>query len=185
MAYIDFSDDELMTRCAQGEREALAVLYDRYATLVFSLVTRMLGAGMTAEEVTQDVFMLVWRRADQFSAERGRLLPWLLTIARNRAIDEMRRKHAGPAEVELMDAADGYPGLEELTLQRIQMRKALAQLPEAQREALELAYYSGMTQQEVAEHLGLPLGTIKTRMRMGLQRLRALLQENETLLDES
>ncbi len=185
MAYTNLSDEELMTRCAHGEREALAVLYDRYATPVFSLVMRMLGAGMTAEEVTQDTFVLLWRRAEQFSAERGRLLPWLLTIARNRAIDELRRRQTGPAEVELVDAVGGYPGLEELTLQRIQMRRALAQLPDAQREALELAYYGGMTQQEVAEHLSLPLGTIKTRMRMGLQRLRDLLQETATLHDES
>ncbi|MFN8481660.1 MAG: sigma-70 family RNA polymerase sigma factor [Anaerolineae bacterium] len=181
MAYLNLSDEELVARCARGEREALAALYDRYATLVFSLVSRMLGGGMTAEEVTQDSFVLLWRRADQFSPERGRVLSWLMTIARNRAIDELRRRQAAPEQVELVDAAAGYPGMEELSLQRMQMRRALAQLPEAQREALELAYYGGMTQQEVAEHLGLPLGTIKTRMRMGLQRLRDVLQENESV----
>ncbi|MFN8470688.1 MAG: sigma-70 family RNA polymerase sigma factor [Anaerolineae bacterium] len=181
MAYSNLSDEELVARCAKGEREALAALYDRYATPVYSLVNRMLGGGMTAEEVAQDTFVLLWRRADQFAPERGRVLSWLLTIARNRAIDELRRRQTGPDEVELVDAAGGYPGLEDLSLQRIQMRRALAQLPDAQRQALELAYYGGMTQQEVAEHLGLPLGTIKTRMRMGLQRLRDLLQENESV----
>ena len=92
MAYLNLSDEELVARCARGEREALAALYDRYATLVFSLVSRMLGGGMTAEEVTQDSFVLLWRRADQFSPERGRVLSWLMTIARNRAIDELRRR---------------------------------------------------------------------------------------------
>ncbi|MFN8499402.1 MAG: sigma-70 family RNA polymerase sigma factor [Anaerolineae bacterium] len=181
MAYSNLSDEELVACCARGEREALASLYDRYATLVFSLANRMLGGGMVAEEVTQDAFVLVWRRAGQFAPERGRVLSWLMTIARNRAIDELRRRQTGPEHVELVDAAGGYPGMEDLSLQRIQMRRVLAQLPAAQREALELAYYGGMTQQEVAEYLGLPLGTIKTRMRMGLQRLRDLLQENESV----
>lgn len=181
MGYSNLSDEELVASCARGERAALSALYDRYATLVFSLVNRMLGRGMVAEEVTQDTFVLLWRRASQFAPERGRVLPWLLTIARNRAIDELRRRQTGPEQVELVDAADGYPGLEDLSLQRIQMRRALAQLPAAQREALELAYYGGMTQQEVAEYLGLPLGTIKTRMRIGLQRLRDLLKEHESV----
>lgn len=171
------TDEDLVRRCAAGDRAALAALYDRYGVLVFSLVVRVLGEGMAAEEVTQDAFLAVWRRATDYSVERGRVLPWLLTIARNRAIDELRRRRPRAEQVELTDDAALQPGLEEVSLRRLQIRRALADLPDAQREALELAYYGGMTQQEIADYLKTPLGTIKTRMRLGLLRLRAALDD--------
>lgn len=171
------TDEELVQRCAAGDRAALGALYDRYGVLVFSLVVRVLGEGMAAEEVTQDAFLSVWRRSGDYSLQRGRVLPWLLTIARNRAVDELRRRRITATHVELADETALQPGLEDVALSRLQVRRALAELPEAQRQALELAYYGGMTQQEIAEYLHTPLGTIKTRMRLGLQRLRAVLDE--------
>ena len=177
MRYADLSDEQLVARCAAGDRSALAAIYDRYATLVFSLVVRILGEGMAAEEATQDTFMALGRRAGDYSAERGRLLSWLLTIARNRAIDELRRGRTRADAVEWSNAGPNQPGLEDTSLPRVYVRRALALLPGAQREVLELAYYGGMTQQEIAEYLSVPLGTVKTRMRLGLQRLRTALDE--------
>ena len=174
------TDEELVQRCAAGDRMALGALYDRYGILVFSLVVRILGEGMAAEEVTQDAFLSVWRRGADYSPQRGRVLPWLLTIARNRAVDELRRRRVTSTHVELPDELALQSGLEDVALSRIQIRRALAELPAAQRQALELAYYNGMTQQEIAEFLQTPLGTIKTRMRLGLQRLRTALDEGAT-----
>lgn len=181
MHYDLLSDEDLVSQIATGDRVALTTIYNRYATLVFSLVVRILGEGMSAEEATQDTFMSLWRRANHFSVERGRLLSWLLTIARNRAIDELRRTRSSGEHIELDDQTDSYQGLEEISLRRVQVRRALSLLPSLQRQVIELAYYGGMTQQEIADHLHTPLGTIKTRMRLGLQRLRSTL-ENETLI---
>ncbi|MCW5848699.1 MAG: sigma-70 family RNA polymerase sigma factor [Anaerolineae bacterium] len=181
MNYDALSDEELVARMVTRDRLALDAIYNRYATLVFSLSVRILSEGMAAEEVTQDAFLSLWRRADHYSVERGRLLSWLLTIARNRAIDELRRHRNIAEQVELPDQARDEPDLEEVSLRRVQIRRALAVLPHLQRQAIELAYYGGMTQQEVADYLQTPLGTIKTRMRLGLQRLRDLLQTGETL----
>ena len=181
MTYDTLSDEELVARIATRDRLALDAIYNRYATLVFSLSVRILGEGMAAEEVTQDAFMSLWRRADHYSVERGRLLAWLLTIARNRAIDELRRHRNLAEQVELPEQARDEPDLEETSLRRVQIRRALVALPQLQRQAIELAYYSGMTQQEIADYLQTPLGTIKTRMRLGLQRLRELLGSGEAL----
>ena len=181
MNYDTLSDEELVARVVTRDRLALDTIYNRYATLVFSLSVRILGEGMAAEEVTQDAFMSLWRRADHYSVERGRLLSWLLTIARNRAIDELRRHRNTAEEVELPERARDEPDLEEVSLRRVQIRRALALLPTLQRQAIELAYYGGMTQQEIADYLQTPLGTIKTRMRLGLQHLRDVLQTGETL----
>lgn len=177
MLDVHLTDEELVHRCAAGDRHALAMLYDRYGVLVFSLVVRVLGEGMTAEEVTQDAFLSLWRRSADYAVERGRVLPWLLTIARNRAIDELRRRRVAVDVVEMSDQASLQPGLEDVALRRLHVRRALGELPAAQREVLELAYYGGMTQQEIAAHLRTPLGTIKTRMRLGLQRLRAFMED--------
>jgi RNA polymerase sigma-70 factor (ECF subfamily) len=183
MNYDALSDEELVARISERDRLALTAIYNRYGTLVFSLVVRILGEGMAAEEATQDAFLALWRRADHYSVERGRLLSWLLTIARNRAIDELRR-HRGLIETsELPEQAPDQPGLEEVSLRRVQVRRALAALPKLQRQVIDLAYFSGMTQQEIADYLRTPLGTIKTRMRLGLQRLRLLLEEEEEAVE--
>ncbi|MCW5882865.1 MAG: sigma-70 family RNA polymerase sigma factor, partial [Anaerolineae bacterium] len=132
------TDEELVQRCAAGDRAALGAIYDRYGVLVFSLVVRILGEGMAAEEVTQDAFLAVWRRSGDYSPQRGRVLPWLLTIARNRAVDELRRRRVTSTHVELPDELALQSGLEDVALSRIQIRRALAELPAAQRQALEL-----------------------------------------------
>jgi RNA polymerase sigma-70 factor, ECF subfamily len=176
MSYANLSDEELVALCVAGDRMALAAVYDRYSTVVFSLVVRILGEGMAAEEATQDAFMSLWRRAADFSGDRGRLLSWLLTIARNRAIDELRRSRGRAEPFDVTEPGPSQAGLEEDSLRRMYVRRLLAALPAPQRQVLELAYYHGMTQHEIAEHLGTPLGTIKTRMRLGLQRLRKAIE---------
>ncbi len=180
----DWSDEDLVARCAAGDRAALTTIYNRYASVVFSLVVRIVGEGMAAEEATQDTFLSLWRRAAQYSPERGRVLAWLLTIARNRAIDEVRRGRATAHAPELTDQTPHPVALEDVSLRRVQMQRLLAELPAAQREVIELAYYGGLTQQEIAEQLNTPLGTVKTRMRLALQRLRSALAEPGRVTEE-
>lgn len=187
MNYTALSDETLVRLVATGDRDALGTLYDRYSRLVFSLVVRVVGEGMAAEEVTQDTFMGVWRGAASFQPERGQFSSWLLAIARNRAIDELRRGRGRPlTDSEPLTVAtnwsDGMSGtLEEISLRRLVIRRALAELPDVQRQAVELAYFYGMTHHEIADHLDEPLGTIKTRIRLGMQRLRAVLQLAEKM----
>jgi len=180
-------DEELIVQVAQGDRRAFEALYDKYASLVFGLALRMLGNREIAEEAVQEIFWRVWQRAKSF--ERGRsFAPWLFGIAHNYAIDELRRRRARPQPVyedadnpvlsSIADEAD----VGEAALQSEQRRivlNALRELPDEQRQALELAYFGGLTQQEIANRLGNPLGTIKTRMRLGLQKLRSILQGQE------
>ncbi|OGO42482.1 MAG: hypothetical protein A2Z04_05425 [Chloroflexi bacterium RBG_16_57_9] len=179
------TDEALVSLVARGDRDALAALYDRYSSLVFSLVVRVLGEGMSAEEVTQDAFMSVWRGAASFEPERGTFSGWLVAIARNRAIDELRRGRGRPlTDAEPLTAANGhsnkvYGSLEDASLRGLIVRNALAALPVSQRQAVELAFFHGMTHQEIAHYLGEPLGTVKTRIRLGLQRLKAVLQPLE------
>jgi RNA polymerase sigma-70 factor, ECF subfamily len=176
-------DEQLISDVAQGDRGAFELLYDRYAPAVFGLALKMLGDREVAEEAVQEIFWRVWQRAKSF--ERGRsFAPWLFGIAHNYCIDELRRRRARPQSVyedetnpvlsSIADDAD----VGEAALQREQRRivaGALQELPPEQREALELAYFGGLTQQEIATQLGNPLGTIKTRMRLGLQKLRGIL----------
>lgn len=178
-------DEVLIARIAQGEVEALASLYDRYGRLVYSLAMTMLRDRAAAEEVTQDAFLSLWRAAASYRAERGRVATWLWAIARHRAIDELRRLKNSQA-LSLDFSPDFQPGevnpgesLEDASLMRLHVRRALAQLPEPQRRAIQLAYFRGLTQREIAEGLGEPLGTIKTRIRLGLHRLKQLLQREE------
>jgi len=164
--------EQLLQRLAAGEREALAAFFDRYASLVNALALRILGDPAEAEDVVQEVFVQVWRQAERFDRERGTPEAWLCTIARSRALDRRRRRTArreDPAE----SGRDG--GVPPHTADELAVRQALARLPPEQREALELAYYEGLSQTEIAVRLSAPLGTIKTRMRTGLIRLRARL----------
>ncbi len=182
MNHAGLTDEALIALVATGDRDALGALYDRYGNLVFSLVVRIVGEGMAAEEVTQDAFMAVWRGAATFAPERGTFPTWLLTIARNRAIDELRRSRGRPlSNSEPLTPAkvilDGSPNyLEDTSLRRLVVSRALAELPAPQRQAVELAYFHGMTHHEIANYLGEPLGTVKTRIRLGMQRLRTSLQ---------
>ena len=181
------SDDDLVACVAQGEHRGLEILYDRYSRLVFSLVLRILGDRQGAEDLTQEVFFRVWQQAGTYHKERGRFRPWLMGITHHMTIDEIRRRKSRPQQVhsapesslDPLEVADRSPEPEELTLEGIrrqQIREALIQLPEVQREVIELSYFGGLTQTQIAQQTGEPLGTIKTRARLALQRLRANLQ---------
>ncbi len=177
--YTKLDDFALISLIARQDETALSVLYDRYNRLVFSLALRVVGERALAEEITADAFVKVWRNAASFSEERGRVVAWLMGITRHRAIDELRRLNVRPegSAVDLNEAvstvqSDSVDDLVGVKHQRELVRTALATLPLPQREALELAYFGGLTQQEIADKTGQPLGTIKTRMRLGLQKLR-------------
>lgn len=176
-------DDELLALVARGDEPALGVLYNRYGGLVYTIALRVTGDRQTAEEVTQDVFQGVWQSAGGYQAGRGACAAWLAGIARHRAIDatRSRRERARTREqtydhgafAETTGAPD--PELTDLDL-REAVRSALDSLPNAQRQAVELAFYGGLTRTEIAERLGEPLGTVKTRLRLGLLKLRDLLR---------
>ncbi len=165
-----------------GEQDALARLYDESSRLVFSLALRILGNSADAEEVTLDVYTQVWREARNFDAERGNAVTWLTMLARSRAIDRLRsrlartgREEPMPEYAEFEDAAPRPDEAGEADQQRRRVAKALAMLPPEQRQVIELAYYSGLSQTELAARLGQPLGTVKTRVRLGMMKLRELL----------
>jgi RNA polymerase sigma-70 factor (ECF subfamily) len=190
MSQPDYStvDDETLVRLiVQARAEALSELYDRYSRLVFSLALNSVGNPATAEEITQDVFLRVWQRARQYNAGRAKVSTWLTSITRHRAIDQLRRRSSRP-EQHSVTWAELAPGAEpavndpehaaSLTMERERVRAAIAQLPEEQKQVLALAYFQGLTQSQIAETLDLPLGTVKTRIRLGMQKLRDLLQED-------
>jgi RNA polymerase sigma-70 factor (ECF subfamily) len=175
------SDSDLLRAVARGDEAALAGIYDRYRLILFGLILRILNDREEAEDVLQEAFLQVWRRANDFNETRGRAFTWLVTIARSRALDRLRsagsrgrvaREAAAVAPDEIGDAADEAMRSERATI----VRQALAELPEDQRRALLLAYFEGLTQTEIATRLGAPLGTVKTRTRSGMIRLRELLR---------
>jgi len=173
-------DNALLHAIARGDQSALAACYDRYRVILFSIILRILNDRQEAEDCLQEVFLQVWRRARDFDEARGRAFTWLVTIARSRSLDRLRasgsrlRLATEVAQVpreNVGDAAEESVRSEEGAL----VRKALAELPEEQRRALLLAYFEGLTQTEIAARLGDPLGTVKTRMRSGMIKLRELL----------
>jgi RNA polymerase sigma factor (sigma-70 family) len=174
------SDEALVALAARSEHSALAELYDRYGRPAYGLALRILRDDALAEDAVQDAFLALWRTAARFVPERGKASTWILTLVHRRAVDLVRREEHRRADT-LESAPDvGGDAVEEealLRLQRERVQAALRQLPDQQREALELAYYGGFTQSELAERLGQPLGTIKSRMFSGLSRLRELLGE--------
>ncbi|MCX7858686.1 MAG: sigma-70 family RNA polymerase sigma factor [Chloroflexus sp.] len=176
------SDEALMELVASGDSAALAQLYDRHARVVYGLALRMLGAAEPAEEVVQETFWRIWKRAATFQANSA-FLPWMFGIARNLCIDELRRRQVRPIatgnhEDLLAALPDQQQNVEQSTIEierRRLITNALADLPADQREVIELAYFSGLSQREIADHLQSPLGTIKTRIRLGLQKLKQAL----------
>lgn len=181
------TDEQLMAGLAAGDILALEALYDRYVALVFSVGLRVLGDRQLAEDVVQDVFLRLWRRPLSYDAARGRFVSWLLSVARNRAIDERRRM---ARRTRLEEPGDGTapevpgparfydPHLEAvLAEERRAVREAMTRLPPAQREVIELAYFAGLTQVQIAAQTGEPLGTVKTRTRLGMRKLRDSLSE--------
>lgn len=173
---------ELIRGVAEGDQQALASLYDATSRTVYGLLLRILSDPSSAEEVLLDVYAQVWRQAASYSPERGRPLAWLTTIARSRAIDRVRRtRPAHQRETPLDEAmrSAGGESVEEGVLAgevRAVVRAALESLAPEQRDVIELAYYGGMSHSEIAAARGLPLGTVKTRTRLGLMRLREILK---------
>lgn len=176
------SDVELLHAVARGDEGALARLYDHYRLILFGLLARILNSREEAEDVLQEVFLQVWRRAADFDEQRGRPFTWLVTLARSRAIDRLRalgarQRLADSAAQEVSpEASDAVADTLHAEQKEI-VARALAGLPEEQRRTLRLAYFEGLTQSEIAAKLDTPLGTVKTRMRSGMMKLRELLGE--------
>ena len=173
----DPDDIELVARVAQGEESAFLALYDRYAGRVQALTVRILQDPMLAEEATQDTFMKLWSRARLYLAERGSLLLWLLTIARRTALDRVRLEARRPVLSDSSDPEDAWGTIPDLSTLPEEARWrslyfAVQALDPNQRQVIELAYYQGLSQSEIAETLGWPLGTVKTRLRAAMQNLR-------------
>lgn len=186
---MSISDGDLLLEISRAQTSALAQLYDRYGRLVFSLALRITGSAGAAEEITQDVFIQVWNNASSFNPVLGKVSTWLTSITRYRSIDLLRRQSAradGHLHEGSLDDLEITGQREELPEERIVarmnqelIRQALAELPEDQRLVLLMAYFRGFSQPEMAEALNQPLGTVKTRVRLGLQKLRQLLNERQ------
>src|SRR3954462_8851528 len=177
------SDEALVALAARSEQAALAELYDRYGRTAYGLALRVLRDQTLPEDAVQEAFPPVWRTASRFMPERGKASTWILTLVHRRAVDAVRYEQRRRADSPDRATEPSVEGVDEdafLRLQRERVQAALRHLPDAQREALELAYYGGFTQSELAERLGQPLGTIKSRMFGGLSRMRELLGEPGT-----
>ena len=179
------SDEALVALVARGDEDALGELYDRVGRIAYGLAMRVLRDDRLAEDAVQEGFLAVWRSAAGFRAERAKASTWILTLVHRRAVDLVRREERRRAEPLTKEAAANEGAAAEATdeaawlrFERERVQAALSQLPDVQREALELAYYGGYSQSELAERLGVPLGTIKSRMFAGLARLRELLDES-------
>ncbi|MGA9982296.1 MAG: sigma-70 family RNA polymerase sigma factor [Acidobacteriaceae bacterium] len=180
-------DSALVERIMAGEEDALSALYDRYAGMLFAMLVRILKDTSAAEEVLQDLFLQLWRGASRFDAGRGSLPAWLLVIGRNRALSRLRR----PERREILEdpeefSLESVPSAGDLeddaarTQLMQRLRGAMATLPPEQKEALELAYFEGMTQTEIAARTGSPLGTVKSRVRAAMQSLKRFFDDGTT-----
>jgi len=175
---VDRSDESLLARVARGDDDALGDLYDRFGDVAYGLAVRILRDERLAEDAVQDAFLAVWRQAPSFRPERANARTWVLTFVHRRAVDLVRReerRRTEPLAPETEPTARSTAEVADLRRRREAVQRALAQLPEEQRRPIELAYYGGFSQSELAERLGEPLGTIKSRMFTGLKRLRELL----------
>lgn len=180
------SDEALVEQVAMGNNRALECLYDRYARPVYGLALKMLNTSELAEDVVQEAFWRVWRRGATFQAGQGKFTSWLFGIAHNLCIDELRRQRSRPTPVYLEadstigeTLSDDQPELSMVSWHSERRRiilAALQELPDDQRQVVELAYFGGLSQREIAEHLNNPLGTVKTRIRLGLQKIKHVLQ---------
>ena len=188
MEYSTFSDEILLSLIDQADTDALAELYDRFSRLVYSIAWHVLDDRAAAEEVTLDVFVQVWSKASTFRRERAKVSTWLSSMARYRAIDVLRKEGSRPLRnsVSWADAAlivasesEGPEETAERDLRRERLSTAIAQLPAEQREVLSLAYFRGYSHSQIAAHLGQPLGTVKTRIRLAMQKLREDLQDEQ------
>lgn len=184
--YSQFDDETLLRLIAQRQSDALSQLYDRYGRLAYSVALNASGDPAQAEEITQDAFLKVWQHAATYRVDEGKVAVWLARIVRNRAIDLFRRQRVraegNSVSWELVAETPHPDGQSverdvDLRQQQANIRAAMAQIPAEQRDALALAYFQGYTQEEIAARLGQPLGTVKTRIRLAMQKLRSLLEE--------
>jgi RNA polymerase sigma-70 factor (ECF subfamily) len=186
--YTVLDDEALLRLIIHQQTEALGVLYDRYSRLVFSLALQMMGDAAAAEEITQDVFFRIWEKAHTYRADQARVSTWITSITRYRSIDLLRRRGTRPDHaslawddlpMNLTPVAEGDPeGMTELSLLQKRVRDAIATLPAEQKKVLALAYFKGLTHSEIAALLGDPLGTVKTRIRAGMQKLKDMLKDD-------
>ena len=171
------SDADLLVRVAERDREAFELLYRRYVRSVFGLALRRLRDRQRAEDAVQETFAAIWRSAHSYRPERGAAAPWLYAVARNAVVDRLRARSEPPGEIPDMPSGDPGPAdRAESSFVAWRVHRALEELPEKEREVVELAYWSEMSQSEVAEYLHIPLGTVKTRTRSALHRLADLLE---------
>lgn len=185
----NISDEQLQVRMVNGDEEALAVIFDRYGPQAMGLVLRIVRSRPAAEEIVQETFCRVWDKCDTYKAGRGSFGGWLLRIARNGALDWLRRQKVRPQVAEgkgemaaLQSQRDRDANVAEaawLSIKRDQVHEAMRELPDEQRQVLELAYFRGLTRREIANETGMALGTVHTRARLALQKLRLLLQSTE------
>ncbi|TME82170.1 MAG: sigma-70 family RNA polymerase sigma factor [Chloroflexi bacterium] len=177
---LEDQDHQMAAQLKRGDSTALESLYDRYGRLAYGLAFRILNDRSAAEDAVQDAFLAVWRNAGGFDTSRGSLRNWLLSIVRNRAIDRLRGNVRIHREVQLESAGraaevpDAWQAVA-VDLERKQIREGFAELPDAQRRTLELAYFGGYTHVEIASRMQVPLGTVKGRMRIGLEKMRSFL----------
>ena len=186
--YNDLRDEQLITLIAHGEKDALETFYNRFASSVFSLARYMLKEPPLAEEVTQDIFLRLWQKASSFNPERGTPRAWFMSVAHHRIIDviKARKRRAQSTDQVSHELLDLHPsrfeGTEEQAhrnIEREEIFKELAVIPSEQRQVIVLAYFEGYTQSEIATELDQPLGTVKTRIRLGMQKLRASMKHKQ------
>jgi RNA polymerase sigma-70 factor (ECF subfamily) len=171
------SDAALVSAIRSGKEDAMAELYDRYSALVYSVSLRVLGDAGAAEDVLQEVFLQLWRNPDWFDSSRGNLAPWLAVISRNRSIDGLRkRRPETDVEDVVLSVEPDMAGDADRATAMTKVRTVLGGMPAAQRSALEMAYFEGLSHSEISEKTGEPLGTVKTRIRTGLLSLRKAFQ---------
>ena len=183
MNYQRLTDLELLAQIGEQDREALASLYDRYGRWVFALAVRILNDPVGSEEVTQDVFMSVWRRGASYTSKKGKFTTWLFSIAHNRTIDELRKRRRDRSrdnddiedhyDLKSSDISPADAAVAQSEYAKV--KAAMDKLPEEQKSMVELSYFKGLTQTEIATKTGQPLGTVKTRMRLALKKLRVAL----------
>jgi len=186
--YQILEDQELLVRIASGEKDALEAIYERYSSAVYSLARYMLRSEAVAEEATQDVFLNIWLKASSYNSSRGQPKTWIMSVAHHKIIDVIRSRRraeaiSDPKEYETLDLLPSAQiGTDETVVRNLEaerVRRALERLPAAQQEVVTLAYFSGLSQSEIAARLGQPLGTVKTRARLALQKLREELRQDD------